>query len=75
MLGAGRIDIGAAVSLGPTAPTLGDIDIDGTVGVSDLLALLGNWGPCDSCHFCPADLDGDCLVGVPDLLILLGNWG
>ncbi|MCH8314609.1 MAG: S8 family serine peptidase [Planctomycetes bacterium] len=74
-LGAGRIDIGAAVSLGPPAPTLGDIDNDGSVGVKDLLSLLGSWGPCNSCHFCPADLDSDCQVGVTDLLILLGNWG
>ena len=48
MLGAGRIDIGAAVSLGPPAPTLGDIDNDGSVGVSDLLSLLASWGPCGS---------------------------
>ena len=74
-LGAGRIDVGAAVLLGPPAPTLGDIDIDGSVGVKDLLSLLGSWGSCSSCHFCPADLDSDCQVGVPDLLILLGNWG
>ncbi len=55
--------------------TLGDIDGDGSVGVKDLLILLGSWGPCDDCNDCPADLDGDCSVGVKDLLILLGNWG
>ena len=52
-----------------------DLDGDGTVGVKDLLILLGDWGPCDDCTDCPADLDGDCTVGVKDLLILLGNWG
>ena len=55
--------------------TVGDLDGDGTVGVKDLLILLGSWGPCDDCNDCPADLDDDCTVGVKDLLILLGNWG
>ncbi|MEE9296300.1 MAG: hypothetical protein V3W34_15245 [Phycisphaerae bacterium] len=54
---------------------VGDLDGDGSVGVKDLLILLGDWGPCDDCTDCPADLDGDCTVGVKDLLILLGNWG
>ena len=52
-----------------------DLDGDGSVGVKDLLILLGSWGPCDDCNDCIADLDGDCTVGVGDLLILLGNWG
>ncbi|MCH8970248.1 MAG: hypothetical protein IIA66_14155 [Planctomycetes bacterium] len=52
-----------------------DLDGDGSVGVKDLLILLGEWGPCDDCTDCPADLDGDRTVGVKDLLILLGNWG
>ena len=53
----------------------GDLDGDGSVGVKDLLILLGSWGSCDDCNDCIADLDGDCTVGVGDLLILLGNWG
>ena len=53
----------------------GDLDGDGSVGVKDLLILLGSWGPCDNCNDCIADLDDDCTVGVADLLILLGNWG
>ncbi len=57
----------------PSVP--GDLDGDGSVGVSDLLILLGSWGPCGNCDACIADLNGDCLVGVPDLLFLLGNWG
>ncbi len=54
---------------------LGDIDGDGSVGVKDLLFLLGTWGPCADCDDCIADLDGDCSVGAADLLILLVNWG
>ena len=56
-------------------PIPGDLDGDGSVGVKDLLILLGNWGLCADCKDCPGDFDGDCTVGVKDLLILLGNWG
>ncbi len=53
----------------------GDLNCDGSVGVADLLILLGAWGTCDDQENCPADLDGDNAVGVSDLLILLANWG
>ncbi len=53
----------------------GDLDGDGSVGVSDLLILLASWGPCADCDDCIADLNDDCSVGVGDLLILLANWG
>ncbi len=49
-----------------------DLDCDGIVGSSDLVTLLGAWGPNPG-H--PADLDGDGVVGSPDLLMLLGAWG
>ena len=52
-----------------------DLDADGNVGVSDLLWLLGSWGPCPPKADCPADFDGDGDVGVKDLLTLLGAWG
>ncbi len=54
---------------------LGDLDGDGIVGTTDLLAMLGAWGVCPPKGDCPADLDGDGSVGTTDLLILLGNWG
>jgi hypothetical protein len=55
----------------------GDLDGDGAVGITDLLALLAAWGPCPGpCPpACPADLDGDCTVGITDLLALLAGWG
>ena len=46
-------------------------DGDGTVGVVDLLALLGNWGATPGA----CELTGDGMVGVPDLLTLLESWG
>ncbi|MEE8155272.1 MAG: sialidase family protein [Phycisphaerales bacterium] len=55
--------------------TPGDLDGDGTVGATDLLILLANWGPCDDCDDCTGDIDGNCSVGASDLLILLANWG
>lgn len=50
----------------------GDSNLDGVVNVTDLLALLVNWGVCSRC---PEDFDGDQMVNVSDLLNLLGNWG
>lgn len=47
-----------------------DLDQSGTVGTSDLLELLGQWGTDG-----PADFDESGLVGTSDLLILLTNWG
>ena len=52
-----------------------DIDDNAVVGVSDLLSLLGTWGPCPPKTDCPADFDGDGTVGVSDFLALLANWG
>jgi len=49
-----------------------DLDGDGAVGTSDLLALFAQWGPNPGS---PADLDGDGSVGTSDLLILFANWG
>jgi len=49
-----------------------DLTGDGTVSVTDLLALLSAWGS-NAGH--PADLDDDGNVTVQDLLILLGRWG
>ncbi|MEE9131155.1 MAG: trypsin-like serine protease [Phycisphaerales bacterium] len=58
---------------GSTCPW--DLDNTGTVGATDLLRLLVNWGPCADCNGCPADFDGNCTVGATDLLALLVNWG
>jgi hypothetical protein len=60
------------ISLDPVIGIPGDLDGDGTVGVDDLLILLGAWGPCSGC---PADINGDGTVGVDDLLIMLANFG
>ncbi len=50
----------------------GDVNGDGVVNVTDLLAVMDTWGFCVDC---PADLNGDGIVDVVDLLEVVGNWG
>jgi hypothetical protein len=49
----------------------GDVDESGIVDVSDLLAVIDQWGLTKS----PADVNDDGIVDVSDLLIVIGNWG
>lgn len=72
LLGAGRLNIPAAL---PPDDNLPDLKQVGSVNAAGLLILLGSWGPCGDCADCPADLNDDCAVGGADLIILLGNWG
>ncbi len=64
--------------LGTAAP-IGDINGDGNVNVSDLLAVINSWGPCPGKGLCPADVapspGGDGVVNVSDLLMVINNWG
>lgn len=71
--GAGRVDAYEAV-VAVMVTNEADLDGDGVVGTSDLLILLGSWGPCADCGNCPADIDGSCSVDTADLLFLLANW-
>jgi len=49
-----------------------DLDGDGHVGLTDLLAIMAAWGPCVEC---PEDLDGDDAVGFTDMVFMLASWG
>jgi hypothetical protein len=49
----------------------GDINNDSIVDITDLLAIIGDWGMGDS----PADINEDGVVDITDLLIAIGNWG
>jgi len=58
----------------------GDIDHNGAVDVSDLLAVITTWGACPMpCPpACAADVSppgGNCAVDVNDLLTIIVNWG
>lgn len=73
MLGGNWIDAGGNTFSDDCSPALrADIDCNGIVNVSDLLLLLGGWGPCP---LCPSDINLDEVVNVTDLLSLLANWG
>jgi len=50
----------------------GDFDLDGCVGVSDMLEFIASFGCSSGC--CPIDIDGDDQVGIADLLLLLNNY-
>jgi len=49
-----------------------DLDGSGTVGFTDLIAVLSAWGACPGC---PEDFDGTGEVGFIDLITLLSAWG
>lgn len=61
---------GATVEV--VAAAAGDVDCSGAVDVSDLLAVLAEWGPCPGC---PEDADGSGVVDVADVLLVLAGWG
>jgi subtilisin family serine protease len=69
LLGAGRLDAGAAVAA-VAPPLFGDVDGDGLVGFDDLVAMLAAWGTADAA----ADLDGSGIVEFQDLLLLMASW-
>jgi len=57
-----------------------DVDGDGAVAVSDVLAIIGAWGSCGDGTFRPVgDIapmpNGDCCVNVGDVLAVVGSWG
>ncbi len=57
-----------------------DVDGDGSVAVSDILAIIGQWGQCGDGTFRPSgDVaplpNGDCCVTVADVLAVVGSWG
>jgi hypothetical protein len=57
-----------------------DVDMDGSVAVSDVLAIIGAWGSCGDGTFRPTgDIapmpNGDCCVTVADVLAVVGSWG
>jgi len=56
-------------------PCDGDINGDGSIGLSDLSILLTNFGRSGGAVFSEGDLNGDGAVNLTDLSILLGLFG
>ncbi len=55
----------------------GDLDGDGSVGVADILIVIGDWDPkgATCCPGCVGDVDGNLVVNVADVLTIVSNWG
>lgn len=56
----------------------GDINMDGSVDISDLAIMGANWnltGPSGGAFWGEGDLNGDGIVDISDLSILGANWG
>jgi hypothetical protein len=49
-----------------------DVDGNGGIDTSDLIAVLAAWGDCPGCE---ADLDGNGFVDTADLIAVLAAWG
>ena len=58
-----------------TAGVPGDLDGDGDVDLSDLGALLANYGMTQGATYEQGDIDGDGDVDLSDLSALLANYG
>jgi plastocyanin len=56
----------------PPNPCPADVDGDGTIDVNDVLAVIGDWGPCPGCG---TDTNGDGVVDVNDILYVIAAWG
>lgn len=54
-----------------------DTNNDGSINVTDLLAVINAWGACTlPCPpQCAADTNGDCAIDVSDLLAVINAWG
>jgi T5SS/PEP-CTERM-associated repeat protein len=53
---------------------LGDLNLDGFVGIVDLNIVLGNWNQTVPPGDPLADPSSDGFVGIADLNVVLGNW-
>ena len=49
-----------------------DLNLDGVVGISDVLLVLGEFGCASSCF---GDIDGDGFVNVADVLQMIAAFG
>jgi hypothetical protein len=68
------LDPGRLFILTPVEPKVpGDVNGDGVVNITDLLAVIAAWGPCQG--LCPADVTGDGSVNIGDLLFVIAHWG
>jgi len=60
-------DVEVLITCGPE-----DLDGDSNVGFSDIMMIIGAWGPCSAC---PEDLSGNGVVDFADILLVIAAWG
>lgn len=68
--GNGQILIGGQNCI-PDVPCVGDVDGDGNVNISDLLAVVDHWGETSIQY----DVDDSGVVDSADILLIISNWG
>ena len=54
------------------AGTIGDVNCDGNISVTDILSIVSEWGQCPT--HCAQDVVPDGTIDVLDLLHVIGNW-
>ncbi len=59
----------------PGIPLPGDANVDGRVGLADLMALADNYGLASGATWAEGDFTGDGRVGLSDLTALADNYG
>ncbi|MCI0364610.1 MAG: dockerin type I domain-containing protein [Phycisphaerales bacterium] len=59
------------LDVGQETPCPADVVVDGTVNITDLLAVISAWGSPGG----PADVNGDNTVNITDLLLVIAAWG
>ena len=64
-------EIDGVADVSPQMP--GDVDMNGVVDVTDLLALIANFGEMPIGGPL-ADFNGDFIIDVSDLLTVIGHW-
>jgi hypothetical protein len=69
--GSGMLLVDGPGDCDPPSDCVGDINGDGEVNVTDVLALVGAWGTSGG----PEDINDDGIVNVSDLLLLIDAWG
>jgi hypothetical protein len=72
----GQVDMGAyewqRICLTDISRSSPGVAGDGFTNISDLLAVIAGWGPCDQCN---ADVNNDDVVNITDLLLVIASWG